>query len=109
MKKKVVKKKKKTYKTFRSYDLTPMQQFSLCDAMRYSLAALLMLSLWANFRDTGISELSRLDGRLPMSNTRFMSSSRLGEADLSFETALGFRIQSRLTHESVSSARTTAL
>jgi len=28
-------KKKRTYKTFRSYDLTPMQQFSLCDAMRY--------------------------------------------------------------------------
>ncbi|KAK4189121.1 ribosomal protein L1-like protein [Podospora australis] len=28
-------KKKKTYKTFRSYDLTPMEQFSLCDAMRY--------------------------------------------------------------------------
>lgn len=28
-------KKKKTYKTFRSYDLSPMEQFSLCDAMRY--------------------------------------------------------------------------
>jgi large subunit ribosomal protein L1 len=27
-------KKKKTYKTFRSYDLSPMEQFSLCDAMR---------------------------------------------------------------------------
>ncbi|KAK3297362.1 ribosomal protein L1-like protein [Chaetomium fimeti] len=28
-------KKKKAYKTFRSYDLSPMEQFSLCDAMRY--------------------------------------------------------------------------
>lgn len=28
-------KKKKVYKTFRSYDLTPMEQYSLCDAMRY--------------------------------------------------------------------------
>ena len=28
-------KKKKVYKTYRSYDLSPMQQFSLCDAMRY--------------------------------------------------------------------------
>ncbi|GAB1314469.1 mitochondrial 54S ribosomal protein mrpl1 [Madurella fahalii] len=28
-------KKKKTYKTFRCYDLSPMEQFSLCDAMRY--------------------------------------------------------------------------
>ena len=27
-------KKKKTYKTFRSYDLSPMEQFPLCDAMR---------------------------------------------------------------------------
>lgn len=27
-------KKRKTYKTFRCYDLGPMQQFSLCDAMR---------------------------------------------------------------------------
>lgn len=32
--KKVVKEKKK-YKTYRSYDLSPMQQVSLCDAMRY--------------------------------------------------------------------------
>ncbi|KAK3942572.1 ribosomal protein L1-like protein [Diplogelasinospora grovesii] len=28
-------KKKKTYKSFRSYDLSPMEQFTLCDAMRY--------------------------------------------------------------------------
>ncbi|KAK4137759.1 ribosomal protein L1 [Trichocladium antarcticum] len=28
-------KKKKVYKTFRSYDMAPMEQFSLCDAMRY--------------------------------------------------------------------------
>ncbi|KAL2130247.1 hypothetical protein VTI74DRAFT_6705 [Chaetomium olivicolor] len=28
-------KKKKVYKTFRCYDLSPMQQFTLCDAMRY--------------------------------------------------------------------------
>lgn len=28
-------KKKKVYKTFRCYDLAPMEQFSLCDAMRY--------------------------------------------------------------------------
>ncbi|KAK3326639.1 ribosomal protein L1-like protein [Apodospora peruviana] len=32
--KKKTAKKKKTYKTFRSYDLTPMEQMSLCDAMR---------------------------------------------------------------------------
>ncbi|KAK4142504.1 ribosomal protein L1-like protein [Dichotomopilus funicola] len=38
MKKKVVK-KKKTYKTFRSYDLTRMDQYSLCEAMRYIRAA----------------------------------------------------------------------
>ncbi|KAK0667025.1 putative mitochondrial LSU ribosomal protein L1 precursor [Cercophora samala] len=38
MRKKPVK-KKKTYKTFRSYDLTPMEQFTLCDAMRYLRAA----------------------------------------------------------------------
>ena len=30
-------KKKKVYKTFRSYDLSPMEQFSLCDAMRQVL------------------------------------------------------------------------
>ncbi|KAK0636144.1 ribosomal protein L1-like protein [Bombardia bombarda] len=34
MKKRPVK-KKKTYKLFRSYDLSPMEQVSLCDAMRY--------------------------------------------------------------------------
>lgn len=28
-------KKKKTYKTFRTYDLSPMEQMTLCDAMRY--------------------------------------------------------------------------
>ncbi|KAK3685139.1 ribosomal protein L1-like protein [Podospora appendiculata] len=33
--KKKAPKKKKTYKTFRSYDLSPMDQVSLCDAMRY--------------------------------------------------------------------------
>ncbi|KAK4656703.1 hypothetical protein QC762_206600 [Podospora pseudocomata] len=38
MRKKPVK-KKKTYKTFRSYDLSPMEQFTLCDAMRYLRAA----------------------------------------------------------------------
>ncbi|KAK0727816.1 ribosomal protein L1-like protein [Lasiosphaeria miniovina] len=34
MRKRVVK-KKKAYKTFRSYDMTNMDQYSLCDAMRY--------------------------------------------------------------------------
>lgn len=28
-------KKRKTYKSFRSYDLSDQEQFSLCDAIRY--------------------------------------------------------------------------
>jgi large subunit ribosomal protein L1 len=31
-------KKRKTYKSFRSYDLTDQEQYSLCDAIRYSRA-----------------------------------------------------------------------
>lgn len=48
------KKKKKARSTFRQYDLKKMEQFSLCDAMRYTLTLLLSKFYLSNGMRTAI-------------------------------------------------------
>lgn len=101
-------KKKKTYKTFRSYDLSPMEQFSLCDAMRYAHVLNSPPGVVPLTFCLATSAPSKSAGRPLSLNTSFISSLKHTKAAPLFGTEFVFLSLSKPTRASALSVPRTA-